>query len=170
MSLNIRSRTIRRLLAGFLVLAWSGCSEPLEVDPTWASRPLPDAGTPIDHKMADIGAELFGRNCAACHTIDGEEIIGPDLRGVSDRRTVGWIRGMIANPDSMLRVDTIASRLLTQFITPMLDRELDDARVRAVIEFLWRSDHPKAGGEVGSPLGGSQVLDSVAYSGSDSIR
>ena len=167
---HIQSLQRLPILAALLALAAGGCTEPLEVDPNWASRALPQAGVPVDHVMADVGVELFSRNCAACHTIGGGEIIGPDLRGVSERRTAEWLRGMIANPDSMLRSDTIAARLLTEFVTPMLDRKLDEARVRAVIEFLWRSDHPTGAPGASVPPAGSAGADSTADSDSDSIR
>lgn len=91
--------------------------------------------------MADVGAELFRRNCVACHSVGGGSVVGPDLRGVTTRRTPEWIRGMIARPDSMLRVDSVAQALLVHYQVPMLNRELDAARVRAVMEFLWRADH-----------------------------
>jgi hypothetical protein len=30
---------------------------------------------------------------------------------------------------------------LLEYQVPMLNRELDEARVRAILEFLWRADH-----------------------------
>lgn len=138
------------LLAGACgTLALSACSEPLDVAPEWAGTPLPSVERPVDHRMADVGAELFSRNCAACHTIGEGQVIGPDLRGVTARRSQIWMRGMVSNPDSMLRTDSIARRLLVEYTVPMLDRRLDDGRVRASLEFLWRSDHP--GGPVPAP-------------------
>jgi len=94
--------------------------------------------------MADVGAELFRRNCVACHSVGGGDVVGPDLSGVTRRRSPDWIRGMIARPDSMIRVDPVAGALLIQYQVPMPNRRLDPARVRAVVEFLWRADHGPA--------------------------
>ncbi len=134
---------------GFLPLMVA-CPEPLDVDPLWAESALPAPAQPIDDGMADVGAELYRRNCAACHAIGEGAVVGPDLSGVTRRRSMVWLEGMIARPDSMLRVDSIAQRLLREYTVPMLNRELDGARVRAVIEFLRRADHPELTGS-GSP-------------------
>ena len=132
-----------RLAATAVLLPFlAGCPEPIDVDPTWSTTVLPAPDAPVDQRMADAGAELFRRNCAACHAVGGGDVVGPDLHGVTERRSMPWLRGMIARPDSMIRVDSIAQRLLREYTIPMLNRELDDARVRAVIEFLRRADHP----------------------------
>jgi hypothetical protein len=47
---------------------------------------------------------------------------------------------MIRRPDSMLVNDSIARSLLQRYQVPMLDRQLDGARVRAIMEFLRRAD------------------------------
>ncbi|HSM04728.1 MAG TPA: cytochrome c [Longimicrobiales bacterium] len=126
------------LLAGAL----AGCDPQLGVDPAWADRPLPSAELSVSDSIADVGAELFRRNCVACHSVGGGDVVGPDLAGVTTRRPITWIRGMVARPDSMLRVDGVAQAMLLQYQVPMLNRELDAARVRAILEFLWRADHP----------------------------
>jgi protein SCO1/2 len=130
------------LLALTLSASLAACDPELGVDPGWASAPLPEAGVAVSDSMADVGAELFRRNCAACHSLGGGDVVGPDLSGVTTRRPIEWIRGMVARPDSMLRVDGVAQALLLEYQVPMLNRELDEARVRAILEFLWRADHP----------------------------
>ena len=150
-------RTLRVLLLAASVLA-GGCDPGLGVDPAWGEATLPSDGYLVNDSMANVGAELFRRNCAACHSHGGGDVIGPDMRGVTLRRTQPWIRAMISRPDSMLRVDSIAQTLLAEYQIPMLNRELDAARVRAVMEFLWRADHPGSGG----PVEGQASTDSAA--------
>lgn len=146
---------VRRLPLLLLPLL-GGCDPQLGVDPAWADVPLPSAERPVDPVMADVGAELFRRNCVACHSLGGGNLVGPDLKGVTERRPQAWIRGMVARPDSMLRVDGVAQALLMEYQVPMLNRELDQARVRAIMEFLWRADHAPPQPEA-SPADAPQV-------------
>lgn len=128
-------------VALLLLLSAAACDPQLGVEEAWGARPLPSPGHVADTRMADVGAELFRRNCVACHSLGGGSLVGPDLEGVTLRRSQPWIRGMVAQPDSMIRVDSIAQALLAVYQVPMLNRELDPARVRAILEFLWRADH-----------------------------
>jgi protein SCO1 len=50
----------------------------------------------------DQGKYLFGRQCAACHTIGHGENIGPDLLGVTRNRSRQWLLRMIETPNEML--------------------------------------------------------------------
>lgn len=102
---------------------------------------LPAAGAPVDSTLAGLGAELFRRRCSACHAITGESRVGPDLAGVTERRTLPWIEAMILRPDSMTRTDPDARALREAYPVQMLvTGEMDPARARAVIEFLRQVD------------------------------
>lgn len=119
----------------------AGCERGPTVDPGVAERPLPAAGAAVDDALADAGAWYFRRNCAACHSLGGGDIVGPDLAGVTERRTLPWVERMIVRPDSMLVHDDTARDLLERYQVPMLDRELRPEVVRAILEFLRRADH-----------------------------
>lgn len=121
----------------------AGCARGPALDPEVAERRLPGPGLGVDDALADAGAWYFRRNCAACHMIGGgEALIGPNLEGVTRRREMAWIAAMIRRPDSMLMADSIAGALFREYQVPMANRQLDDARIRAILEFLWRADHP----------------------------
>ncbi len=128
------------------LLAAAACDPGVDIDPAWADAPLPSPGDPVDDEVADAGAWLFRRNCAACHHIGDSSMLGPDLAGVTRRRSAPWIAAMIRNPDSMLVADSIAQRLLAEYQVPMANRRLDGARVRALLEFLHRADAGEGGG------------------------
>ena len=54
---------------------------------------------PVKHEEAEKGEELFkAKGCSACHAF-GKRITGPDLAGVSKRRTRDWIVRMAMHPD-----------------------------------------------------------------------
>ncbi len=123
-----------------VLLGLIGCDVGVDLDPALADAPMPARYDPIDAELADAGAWLFQHNCSACHHIGSTSMIGPDLAGVTERRTLDWIAAMIRRPDSMLVADTTAQRLLVEYQVPMADRRLDGARVRALVEFLRRAD------------------------------
>jgi protein SCO1/2 len=62
------------------------------------------------------GQAMFTKMCAPCHTIGGGDRIGPDLRGVVDRRDRTWLLDFIENPAKLLaRKDPDAVALAAKF-------------------------------------------------------
>jgi mono/diheme cytochrome c family protein len=109
----------------------------------WAGVPLPSPGEPVDGALADLGAELFRQKCAACHVIYGESHVGPELAGVTHRRSLPWIQAMILHPDSMTEADPAARSLLARYqVQMMVPGGIDTVETRAVLEFLRRVDGP----------------------------
>src|SRR5262249_23399752 len=45
------------------------------------------------------GQSLFKKICAPCHTIGVGDRVGPDLRGVTERRDHVWLADFIQHPD-----------------------------------------------------------------------
>jgi mono/diheme cytochrome c family protein len=134
-------------LAALPLLAAVACERGPTLDPALADGPPPSASTLVDDELADAGAWYFRRNCVACHSLGGGALVGPDLAGVTERRSLVWIEAIVRRPDSMLIHDAEARRLLRDYQVPMPDRGLDGARVRAILEFLRRADRgPSAAG------------------------
>jgi mono/diheme cytochrome c family protein len=102
---------------------------------------LPTADEPIDDVLADLGAELVRTRCSACHAVTGEPRLGPNLAGVTRRRSLSWIRSMMLRPDSMTRADPDAQALRGAYGVQMkVPGPFGPAQARAVIEFLRRAD------------------------------
>jgi mono/diheme cytochrome c family protein len=83
-----------------------------------------------------VGAVVFQDRCVACHKLGPGVAVGPDLLGVAQRRDPVWIRGMVLNPDSMLRTDSVARALLYRYQVPMIDTGIGEPEFRALLEFL----------------------------------
>jgi cytochrome c oxidase cbb3-type subunit 3 len=47
------------------------------------------------------GQQVFADNCAICHKI-GEQLVGPDLAGVTERRSPEWVKNFIKNSAKMI--------------------------------------------------------------------
>ncbi len=89
------------------------------------------AGTAQADAVAD-GRVTFDMKCAACHTIGGGDRVGPDLHGVTERRTEEWLLRFVMAPEKMIEAgDPIATRLVeryNQIIMPNLGLTEDEAR------------------------------------------
>lgn len=99
-------------------------------------NPIVKAAPPA--QSADEGQAIFEGKCAACHTIGGGTLVGPDLEGVTDRRERDWLMRWIAEPDKMLaQEDSIATEMLLEYNNvPMPNLALTEADVAAVLLYL----------------------------------
>ena len=92
----------------------------LAMDPEWRDRPhavqSAQAGE-VGYKLElPPGQALFKRMCAGCHAFKVGDSIGPDLYGVTRRRTRTWLVDFIMSPDKMIRQnDPAAVALLQRF-------------------------------------------------------
>lgn len=114
-------------------------SEPAQAPAAAAPAQVAAPSGEIDAALADQGAQLFQtKACVGCHRIGGGTLTGPDLQGVTERRTFGWMVAMITNPDSMLRADSTARALFAQYATPMANMGVSPDEARALYEYLRR--------------------------------
>ncbi len=88
------------------------------------------------------GEAIFQQKCAACHTIGGGTLVGPDLSGVTNLRDVDWLTRWLSAPDKMLADgDPIAIELLKEFNNiPMPNLGLTDAEVADLIAYMQAQD------------------------------
>src|SRR5215471_5866429 len=75
------------------------------LDQKWRDQvrtPEPNAASDRGLAMGDQpGQALFKKICAPCHTIGVGDRVGPDLRGVTDRRERAWLSAYIQSPARM---------------------------------------------------------------------
>ena len=101
----------------------------------------PRAGeSPTDTALATAGAALFrSKSCTACHAY-GKRLTGPDLKGVTRRRTAPWMEHQILHPDSMVTHDPLSRKLFHQYGLRMTNQGLTPEEARAIIEHFKRLD------------------------------
>ena len=102
---------------------------------------------------------FFKNNCTSCHLIGGGDKTGPDLAGVSKRRTVKWITKFMNYPEGMINGEsdeedypenkgTLNGKAITygdkvayslfQMYKPsvMAEHEVDEAQVKALLKYI----------------------------------
>ncbi len=52
--------------------------------------------------QAQSGEETFAKSCIACHTIGSGDRVGPDLKGLEQRRTMEWIEQFILSSEKLI--------------------------------------------------------------------
>jgi mono/diheme cytochrome c family protein len=93
----------------------------------------------IDEKRASEGEKVFEAKCSACHKFD-ERVVGPALKGVTQRRSPEWIMNMILNPQEMTQKDPIAYELLSEYLTQMVYQNVSEDETRSLLEFFRKMD------------------------------
>jgi len=83
------------------------------------------------------GEELFEEWCVECHTIGGGILVGPDLAGVAERRSMEWLIKAVQNSEALIEAgDPTAVALYEEFEEmAMPEVPLSDEEIVAVIEY-----------------------------------
>ncbi len=93
-------------------------------------------------------AEYYEKKCSSCHTVGGGDDVGPDLKGVGERRSEDWLIKMIQSSQSMISAgDPVATQLFEKFKRKkMPDHDLSPDEVKQLLAFI------QQGGPVEKPI------------------
>ena len=91
-----------------------------EMDPKWRAQARPAAHNNAMNTGLAMGTQpgqaMYKKICAPCHTIGVGDKVGPDLRGVTERRDRAWLVSYLRNPPAMLaKNDPVAVALAAKF-------------------------------------------------------
>ncbi|HKD29779.1 MAG TPA: SCO family protein [Xanthobacteraceae bacterium] len=133
------------------------------MDPKWRAEvrePKFDAasntGYAVDHLQP--GQAMFKKICAPCHTIGVGDRVGPDLRGVNERRQHEWLTRFIRTPDKVLaEKDPIALTLAAKFPgARMPNLKLSESDAADLISYIGAQTSLLADGPQGAPASNQQ--------------
>jgi mono/diheme cytochrome c family protein len=81
---------------------------------------------------------LFKTKCSSCHTFGKGERIGPDLKGVTERRSREWLIAWIRSSETVIRSgDPTAVALFREFRQQrMPEHPLSDVELGALVDYL----------------------------------
>jgi protein SCO1/2 len=83
------------------------------------------------------GQAMFKKLCVGCHTIGVGDRVGPDLRGVTERRDRAWLVRYLRDPLGMIARDPIARALAEKFpVVRMPNMALSEQDAADLIGYL----------------------------------
>jgi protein SCO1/2 len=97
--------------------------------------------------VAPNGQRLFQSKCSSCHSFGQGDRVGPDLAGITARRTRAWVTRYIAEPDALLAAgDPIATELFKRYKeVRMPNLRLGSSDVADLVSFLNAQDVSTSG-------------------------
>ncbi len=94
--------------------------------------------TPISTNPVSIskGKAIFISNCSGCHNFN-QRAIGPDLSGVTEQDSIGWLKEFILEPKKKIDAgDAHAKMLLADYHQLMPSFAFNDTELNELISFL----------------------------------
>lgn len=115
---------------------------------------IPASATPTD-PLAVQGKELFESKCLACHAVTGgkNKKLGPDVGGVTRRRSDAWLTRWLQSPEKMLQSDSDARAMLKAYSNlPMPNQNLSETEIQQFLRYFhWIDAQPATPVPGGNP-------------------
>lgn len=93
-------------------------------------------GDADENASIEAGRDLYNERCFACHTIGEGGRIGPDLEGVTERRTREWLVAWISDPLTMAQTDPVAQELSEEYEGQMAPMGLEEQQIHHVLDYI----------------------------------
>src|ERR1051326_9109295 len=113
-----------------LLLIAAGCRS------AWANS---DDGDSSSAKFSAEAAAVFNKRCTACHTYGKGIKVGPDLKGVNDRRKRGWLVKFIHGSSAVIKSgDPIATKLFAEFKQQRMPdwTDLSEKQINDILDYI----------------------------------
>jgi mono/diheme cytochrome c family protein len=85
--------------------------------------------------IAQGKAVYDAKGCGACHQF-GAKLVGPDLKGLTDRRTPTWVAKMIKYPEVMTKTDPVAKGMFRALMVQMTDQGVAESDLTPLVSYL----------------------------------
>lgn len=92
----------------------------------------------ITATLAQDGEALFKQNCSACHKVGGGRLVGPDLAGISAKRSEEWLLKWTRSSQALIKSgDADAKAIYEEFGSIMMpDQTISDDEIKAIYTFI----------------------------------
>lgn len=102
------------------------------------------------------GEGLFKAQCAQCHSVGDDRILGPGLKDIDKRRTEAWLIPWIKNSQALIKSgDPYAVKIYNEYNqTAMPSFALTDDEIKAILAYVKaEGEKAPAAGPAGGPAG-----------------
>ena len=84
------------------------------------------------------GEQTFQMACAACHTIGGGRLVGPDLAGIHDKRSQVWLERYVKSPKSLIDSGDADAVAVFEEYKPLVmpDAFITDEQIKEVLAYM----------------------------------
>ncbi len=87
------------------------------------------------------GRQIFYSRCGGCHKLTKERLVGPGLKGVTERKSEEWIINTLTHLDKMVGTDLDDMPLfMSDCAIKAQGRNLNTIQAKAVLEFIKYND------------------------------
>jgi mono/diheme cytochrome c family protein len=140
-------KAVSLLVAAVLLLLFTGVfaffsleksappTSPVSADPKEKSGKSPAV---LTDPVALKGKALFNDNCAACHALTDEVVVGPGLRNVHARKDEAWLLKWIKSSSQVIKSgDAYGLALYEKYNrTPMPNFGFSDAEIQSILRYI----------------------------------
>ncbi len=136
----MRIRTMLSALmgcAGLLLVLF--LLRPVKAQPPAVTTNDDDEAQTAGPKFSPEAAGIFGKRCTACHTYGKGIKVGPDLKGVTDRRKRDWLLKFIHASSSVIKSgDPTAAALFAEFKQQRMPDwvDLSDKQINDILDYI----------------------------------
>ncbi len=92
----------------------------------------------ISATHAQDGEAIFKQNCSACHKVGGGRLVGPDLAGVTTKRTEEWLMKWTRSSQALIKSgDADAKAIYEEYSSIMMpDQTIPNGDIKAIYTFI----------------------------------
>jgi mono/diheme cytochrome c family protein len=127
------------------------------------------AAAPAGGGDAAKGEALFKNNCAQCHAVTDERVVGPGLKGVSSRHDFAWLSKWVRNSQAMIASgDAYAVKIYNEYSKAQMTSfpNLSDDDIKGIFAYVDKAATaaPAAAAPAAAGAGGSTGAEAGAPS------
>ncbi|MCD4664427.1 MAG: c-type cytochrome [Bacteroidales bacterium] len=99
--------------------------------------------------------------CGACHSIGKGRLVGPDLKGITERRDEAWLISFIRSSQTMVKDgDAEAVKIFDEYKIPMPDNNFTDEQIIGILNYIKNYEEAAAKpAEEEKPAGATQEVE-----------